>query len=166
MADFAWLLLTCLISNRSSSSVMNQNVNSALLESTSLRVHVTMNRQPFYYIHSLLPSSFLCLRSTWLHVFMGLYLSPLWIINLVAQGVNSFKHSEEHSVWFERGAATRHTPPLKGAPGRHTLKSLYPPPPWNRVSTDFCSSYPSDVWLTHSCSEFLGARWLQTKILE
>lgn len=69
----------------------NLTVNSALPWSTSLHVHVMMNRKPFYSNHSLLPSSSLCLMSTWLHVFMGLYLPPLRIIALRALGVNSLR---------------------------------------------------------------------------
>ncbi len=102
--------------------------------------------------------------NTWLHIFMGLYLASLRIIALLALGVNSLMRTEEHSVWYNHEAAMTDAAPSRRAQGNDSLQLLYPPPalwsslhrlpPHMQVMTD---------WLTHSCSEFLCAWWLQTK---
>lgn len=93
------------------------------------------------------PSSSLCLMSTWLHIFMGLYLPPLRIIALLALGVNSLKHVEKHLVWY-----------------KHEATNLQEGASYS-ISLSWVSTAPH-IRLTHSCSEFLVAWWLQAEILE
>lgn len=108
-------------------SILQEPKCQLCFRSTSFRF--MMNGKPFCWIYFLLLSSSLCLMSTWLHIFIGLYLVSLRIIAQPALGVNSLRHREEHSVWYNHEAAARDRAPSGRAQGNNTLQLLYPPPP-------------------------------------
>lgn len=73
----------------------------------------------------------------------GVIPSPLRIIALPALGVNSLCQGETIQTW---SCNKRHTAFRRSSGENDTLQSLNHLLPW--ASADFCSSYPSDDWLT------------------